>query len=211
MSGSPATPGVLLLLRHAQSEWNAEGLWQGQADPGLSAEGRRQASASGKVLAAIHRFEHIFSSDLSRAVQTAAIVRDALGLGCPVETDPGLREYDVGEWSGKTRSEIEALWPGDIARFSSGELASPPGGETRQEFDARVSEAAGRVARSVSARGAGGLLVVAHGGVVRALARLTGVVEYRVGHLAGYRGRYEVDGLIPEEPVDLLDLQLAPD
>lgn len=216
-----AMPGLLVLLRHAQSEWNAEGLWQGQADPELSPEGRRQASAAAKALAATDAFatgtsaagtfDCIFSSDLSRAVQTAAVFREVLGLAGPIGIDPGLREYDVGEWSGKTREEIEARWPGDIARFGAGKLAAPPGGETRDEFDSRVLEAAGRVARSASASGSCGLLVVAHGGVVRALARLAGVGEYRVGHLAGYRGRYEDARLVPEEPIDLLDLELATD
>lgn len=204
-------PGPLLILRHAQSEWNAEGLWQGQADPELSAEGRRQASSAAKALAEIETFDLIFSSDLSRAVQTAAIFREVLALTAPIGIDPGLREYDVGEWSGKTRDEIEARWPGDIARFGSGTLAAPPGGETRDQFDSRVLDAAARVALSAAAQGSGGLLVIAHGGVVRALARLTGVAEYRVGHLAGYRGVYREGGLMPEEPIDLLDLELASD
>ena len=208
---APAETNLLVILRHAQSEWNAAGLWQGQADPELSPEGRRQASAAGKVLSATFRFDHVVSSDLSRAVQTAAAFREALGIDSPVEIDPGLREYDVGHWSGKTRAEIEQRWPGDIARFARGELPAPPGGETRAEFDSRVLDAAGRVGRSASERGSRGLLVVAHGGVVRALARLAAVGEYRVGHVAGYRGRYAANGLMPEEPVDLMDLELSID
>ena len=201
----------LVILRHAQSEWNAEGLWQGHADPALSDEGRRQASASAKVLAGLGSFDAVFSSDLARAVQTATAFREALGAGTPLEVDPGLREYDVGAWSGKTREAIEATWPGEIGRFARGELAAPPGGETRTQFDARVTDAARRVARAASSRRAGGVLVVAHGGVVRALARLAGVAEYRVGHLAGYTGRWDSDGLFPEDPIDLLELELAPD
>jgi len=207
----PAENNLLVILRHAQSEWNAAGLWQGQADPELSPEGWRQASAAGKVLSAAFRFDHIVSSDLSRAVQTASAFREALAIDSPVGIDPGLREYDVGEWSGKTRDDIERLWPGDIARFAQGELAAPPGGETRAEFDSRVLDAAERVGRSASQRGSRALLVVAHGGVVRALARLTSIGEYRVGHLAGYRGRFGENGLMPEEPVDLLDLELSID
>ena len=207
----PAENNLLVILRHAQSEWNAAGLWQGQADPELSPEGRRQASAAGKALSAMFRFDHVVSSDLSRAVQTASVFRDALAIDSPVEIDPGLREYDVGQWSGKTRDEIERLWPGDITRFAQGELAAPPGGETRAEFDSRVLDAAERVGRSASERGSRGLLVVAHGGVLRALARLAAVGEYRVGHVAGYTGRYGANGLMPEEPVDLLDLELSVD
>ena len=207
----PAEPRPFFILRHAQSEWNAEGLWQGQADPELSGEGWRQAVTAAKVLAGMGTFDRVASSDLSRALQTAGVFRDTLGVTEPVDVDPGLREYDVGQWSGKTRTEIEDLWPGDIARFGRGELAAPPGGETRRAFDDRVLEAAGRVARSAHGHASRGLVVVAHGGVVRALARLSGVAEYRVGHLAGYRGTFDENGLVPEEPIDLLELELATD
>jgi broad specificity phosphatase PhoE len=163
------------------------------------------------VLASMGRFGGIFSSDLSRAVQTAAILKDALGTALPLEVEPGLREYDVGGWSGRTREEIESRWPGDIRRFACGELAAPPGGETRAGFDSRILAAAERVAERASSAGADGVLVVAHGGVVMGLARLAGVVEYRVGNLAGYTGRCDAGALFPEEPIDLLELELAAD
>lgn len=203
--------GRLMLVRHAQSEWNAGGLWQGQADPSLSDVGRHQAAAAGKRLAAEEEFDAVFCSDLSRAVETAEILAASLGLATSPAIEPGLREYDVGEWSGLTREDIEARWPGDIARFGGGDLVAPPGGETRAAFDDRVSQAAARVGRAAVAAGSGSILVVAHGGVVRALARLAGAVEYRVGHLAGYRGSYTGAGLFPEERIDLLELELASD
>jgi hypothetical protein len=55
------------------------------------------------------------------------------------------------------------------------------------------------------------VLVVAHGGVVRALARAAGQAEYRVGHLAGYWGEFTAGGLFPDQPVNLLDGKVAPD
>lgn len=201
--------GKLLMVRHAQSVWNAAGLWQGHADPALSADGRRLASAAGAHLAGIG-FDAVFSSDLTRAVETAELLITSAGLTAPLVIDPGLREYDVGEWSGREREEIESLWPGDIRRFGSGELARPPGGEDRAGFDARVLSAAARVGRHAATSGWSTILVVAHGGVVRSLARLCGVAEYRVGHLAGYWGRHTEAGLFPEEPVDLLEAELAP-
>ncbi|HVA76039.1 MAG TPA: histidine phosphatase family protein [Acidimicrobiales bacterium] len=204
-------PGRLVVIRHAQSEWNAAGLWQGHADPVLSDEGRREARAAGKRLAELDSFDGVFCSDLSRAVETAEILTASMGSIPPPVVEPGLREYDVGEWSGRTRDEIEIRWPGDIARFSCGELPAPPGGETRSAFDDRVSEAAARIGRAAESAGFGAILVVAHGGVVRALARLASAAEYRVGHLAGYRGRHNAGGLLPEEPIDLLELELASD
>jgi broad specificity phosphatase PhoE len=55
------------------------------------------------------------------------------------------------------------------------------------------------------------VLVVAHGGVLRALARAVGQPEYRIGHLAGYWGRYATGGLFPNMPVNLLDGEVAAD
>ena len=198
-----------MILRHAQSQWNALGRWQGQADPYLSPEGIRQATEAAPRLAAKASFEVAFSSDLSRARETAEIFVAALGGGFLLEIVPGLREYDVGEWSGRTRPEIESLWPGDIQRFAAGELAAPPGGEDRGAFDTRVLTTTGRIAAGATAAGQSSLLVVAHGGVVRSLARSAGVAEHHVGHLSGYTGRIEADALIPEQPVDLLDVEFA--
>jgi broad specificity phosphatase PhoE len=201
-------PGSFLLLRHAQSEWNALGLWQGQADPPLSAHGRRQAAVAATRIASelwFDGFDLVVSSDLARAAQTAEILGEELGLDHSPVLDEGLREYDAGEWSGHTLAEIEARWPGEVERFTQGLVSSPPGGEDRRSFDARVAEAAHRLAALADRTGARGLLVVAHGGVVGAVARSAGLVRAHTGHLAGYRGRHDERGLFPEEPVDLLE------
>src|SRR3954449_1914254 len=99
---------ALLLVRHGQSEWNAVGRWQGQADPPLTELGREQARLAARSLGAL---DAIFASDLQRATETALIISNALGVG-PVVIDPDLRERDAGEWSGLTRSEIEEQYPG---------------------------------------------------------------------------------------------------
>jgi len=98
----------MLLARHGQSEWNALGRWQGQADPPLSELGRQQARAAADRLGTV---DAIVSSDLERALATAAIIAEVLGVG-PVLVEPRLRERSAGEWSGLTRDEIEADWPG---------------------------------------------------------------------------------------------------
>jgi len=200
-------PGSFLLVRHAQSEWNALGLWQGQADPPLSAEGRQQASAAAVRIASEARFDGfdlVVSSDLARAAQTAEIVAADLGLDVLPVLDAGLREYDAGEWSGHTLAEIEALWPGEVERFTQGLVSSPPGGEDRRSFDARVAQSARRIAGLAVGTGAGAVLVVAHGGVVGSVARSAGLVRRHTGHLVGYWGRHDGRGLFPEESVDLL-------
>ncbi len=189
------------------------GLWQGQADPPLSAPGRRQAASAAARIASeswFDGFDLVVSSDLARAAQTAEILGDELGLGVSPVLDKGLREYDAGEWSGLTLAEIEARWPGEVDRFTQGLVSSPPRGEDRRSFDARVAETARRLAALADTTGARGLLVVAHGGVVGAVARCAGLVRVHTGHLAGYRGRHDERGLFPEEPVDLLEAPELP-
>ena len=110
----------LLLARHGQSEWNAVGRWQGQADPPLSELGRAQARGAANQAGA---FDAIFASDLERALHTATIISTTLGVG-PVIVDPRLKERNAGEFSGLTRAEIDTQFPGMLDR---GEW--PPGWE----------------------------------------------------------------------------------
>ena len=116
----------LLLARHGQSEWNAAGRWQGQADPPLSDLGRAQARAAGRQAGS---FDAIFASDLERALHTATIISEALGVS-PVVVDPRLKERDAGEFSGLTRDEIEERFPGALAarRWPPGWGSRPPAG-----------------------------------------------------------------------------------
>ncbi|MGH2760212.1 MAG: histidine phosphatase family protein, partial [Actinomycetota bacterium] len=124
----------LLLIRHAESQWNAQGRWQGLADPELSERGRAQALAAASRLAGT--VERIVASDLRRAAETADIIGDTLGLG-PVERRAELREIDVGRWSGLTRAEIEERWPDGIARWNRGEDVGN-GAEDRGAFRERM-------------------------------------------------------------------------
>ena len=102
----------LALVRHGQSTWNALGRWQGQADPPLSPLGEEQAAEAAERLEATGvAVTGVVTSDLVRARRTGEIVAAALGLG-PVDVRPDLREYDVGDWSGLTKPEIEKKWPG---------------------------------------------------------------------------------------------------
>jgi predicted metal-dependent hydrolase len=106
----------------------------------------------------------------------------ALGLSRPVLIDAGLREYDVGEWSGLTRVEIEARWPGALDGWRSGRLTATPGGEARYAFTTRITAALQRVAASDAA---GPVLVITHGGVISALERLLVADQRRLAHLGG--------------------------
>lgn len=185
------------MVRHALSEWNVQGRWQGQADPPLSEEGVMQARAAAEVAG---DFDLVVTSDLERARATGAL----LAPGVRLVTEADLREFDVGEWSGRTWAEIQATWPDELARFQAGGLGSAPGGETRPDFERRVQRAAGRVRRLVEEAGADRTLVVTHGGVLRALARMQNGVDHHVGHLGGYEAEDKGEGLAILRPVDLL-------
>lgn len=153
-----------LLIRHAESEWNAAGRWQGQADPPLSVRGRAQARGLGRRLRD-RPIEVLLSSDLTRALQTARAVGALHGLS--PRPDPRLRELDIGRWSGLLRREIEARDPGLLRRFSAGDPdARPPGGETRREIRQRVRAAMAEIGAAHPDRTVG---VVTHLGVLRAL------------------------------------------
>lgn len=157
-------PSDLYLIRHAQSEWNASGRWQGQADPPLSPDGCEQA----QVLAA--RFpkvdvSRVLSSDLGRARETATPFAARFGL--ELESSEDLREIDVGSWSGRTRNEIEADEPGSMERYYLGE-SGWTGGETFDEHELRCAAAAARVTTLESD---GVVVIVSHGGTIRAMLR----------------------------------------
>ncbi len=194
----------LLLLRHAQSTWNAARRWQGWADPPLSEEGMQQVAVAAERLAEEEPFDLVVTSDLLRARHTADLLLAALGSAAERAVEPGLREHDVAGWSGLGFAEVEARWPGDVDRMRRGEQPLG-GGEPRGVFDARVAAAGRRTAAAAAVRGARRLLVIAHGGVLNSLARSAGRAEHRVGHLAGYRGRHGDGGLVPLLPVDLLE------
>ena len=158
----------ILLVRHGQSEWNAIGRWQGWADPDLSDLGRQQAREAAGAVGAV---DAVVSSDLQRAAQTALLISESIGVG-PVQVESGLRERDVGEWSGLTRTEIDERWPGSIEAWRSGAMPTPPGGETNEVIIERVLGALRRVAGTFDG---GEVLAVAHGGVIRLLERHHGI------------------------------------
>src|SRR3954452_24611267 len=96
------TGTTLLLVRHGETDWNAEGRLQGHTDRPLNEYGRRQAKELAARLAGGH-VDAIYASDLSRARETAEIVGERLGL--TVVIDPDLRETNWGTWEGLTGDE----------------------------------------------------------------------------------------------------------
>jgi broad specificity phosphatase PhoE len=154
----------LWLIRHAESVWNAQRRWQGQADPPLSPLGVEQARRLGARLAA-ERIERVVASDLCRALETARQVAVRHGLE-PV-ADPRLRELDVGRWEGRRRAEIERFDGPALLRFDRGDPRAPAGGgESRAQVERRVRAA---LVDWVEGQPGLALAVVTHLGVLRAL------------------------------------------
>jgi glucosyl-3-phosphoglycerate phosphatase len=148
----------LFLVRHGETEWNAERRLQGQADAPLSALGRRQASALAPVFANGLLPDFVVSSDLPRARDTAAL----LGFAEP-QFDARLREIDVGAWTGKRIVDIRADNLVAYQGWRAGTF-TPSGGEPWPAFKDRVLQAI----RDLAALGHNSVLAVAHGGVIRA-------------------------------------------
>lgn len=157
----------LLLIRHGETRWNADGRWQGHGDPSLTAEGRAQADRLARSLqrTAQPRWTRVITSDLARAHQTAVAVADLLAL--PIDIDPRLRELDVGVWSGLSRSEIERQDRETLVAFERGEpTVRPGGGESRIEIRERTHEFVSDLASRLAGEN---IIVVTHLGVIRAL------------------------------------------
>jgi broad specificity phosphatase PhoE len=171
-------PIRVLLVRHAQSEWNADGRWQGQEDPPLSALGEQQAVAASEHVGA---FDAIVASPLERAAHTAAILAEATGVG-PVLLDEDLQERFAGEFQGLTRDEIEQQYPGYLD-----EGKRPPGWESDEALEARTSAVLERIASIFEGRGVehAEVLVLTHGGVIYRLEDELGVREGRIPNLGG--------------------------
>ena len=151
----------LLLVRHGETDWNRDRRFQGHADPPLNETGREQARALAAELAG-EGIELVYTSDLIRARETAEIVAALIGVSVhPVRE---LREIDVGEWEGLTWPEIEERYP-EGARSWRERGYGWDSGETYDQLGERVVAALRRIAADHPEQR---LLVVGHGGTIRA-------------------------------------------
>jgi len=186
----------LLTVRHGESEWNAVGRWQGQADPPLTDAGMLQAVAAAEVLGT---FDAVWASSLQRAAYTAAIIAEAIGIG-PVQVHPGLMENAFGPWQGLTVAEIEAGWPGYLA-----DNRRPDGAEQPEEVTARGLAALREIAQQ---HPGGEVLVVTHVGLIRTLRRALDGSDLRFNNLGGCWFHVHPDGrIVAGDPVELVHPQ----
>ncbi len=153
----PETP--FWFLRHGETDYNAKGLSQGALDISLNDTGRAQAKAAAPLLAG-RGIVRIFSSPMIRTRETTAIVNETLNL--PVTFEPELREVIFGGMEGKP------LMPWFVEWMEG--RATPEGAESFAELTVRVRGMLGGILRLP-----GPVLIVAHGGVFRAVRDILGL------------------------------------
>ena len=162
----------VILIRHGQSTANASGVWQGQLDFPLSDQGRLQSATAGRALKGTN-ISGIYSSPLSRAFETAEIVAGEADFSGEVVPMPDLMERHGGVLQGHTWAEQEAHNPAFVEKFLAlpeEERWSFAGAESDEEILARFERALSTI-RSRHPISEGSLVVVSHGGVMRAFLR----------------------------------------
>ncbi len=153
----------LWLIRHGESTGNRDGLLQGQEDLPLSPFGHEQCKRLAERLAST-RFSVLYSSDLSRAQQTASYLAERWNL--PIHIDPRLREIDVGAWSGLANQVIAERFPDEWLRWMDRDpTLKRGGGESYADAQLRVTMAIGQIAKRHPGER---IAIVMHGGVMRA-------------------------------------------
>ena len=155
----------LLLVRHGETLLNEQGRFQGHGDARLSERGRRQAAALARVLQH-EEIDAAYSSDLSRARQTAEII--TAGRMSRMVSVPALREIAFGDWEGLTYAEIQQKDSDNLRRWERDPAANPPpGGEGLEAIDQRVGSFLNRMRdRHPGAT----VLIATHGGPIRLIA-----------------------------------------
>jgi broad specificity phosphatase PhoE len=175
---------TILLIRHGQTDWNAQGRWQGHLDVPLNAAGQAQAQALAQRLAN-WPIQAIYSSDLKRAAMTAVTLANALNQQ-PI-FDPLWRERNLGDFAGLTTQESHQKYP-DIWATQENGLVTPPNGEDWQSLRRRAVAAF----EKVTTRHEGEMVaVISHGGTLaNVIAHVLEIPDDRYGRfrLSGNTG-----------------------
>ena len=156
----------IIMLRHGQTDWNAQQKYQGQSDIPLNDTGREQASQAALLIKGQEPVQAIYCSDLVRAHETAEIIGRSLRIE-PI-CDARLRELSFGEWEGLTFTEVYEKFPQAFDDwFRDTENYTVPGGESFHGLSLRVLQAIDDI-QQASHQVA---LLVTHGGVIKAVLR----------------------------------------
>ena len=158
---------TILVIRHGETEWNKNGIFQGQLDSPLSSVGLKQAKA---VAAALEeeQVDFIYSSDLGRAMSTAKIIADPHNI--EVIPDPRLRERHLGVFQGLDKKSIDEKYPEELERYKSGDPDHIilKGESSRQRYQRSTS----RFLQLAEEHAGSSLILVTHGGVLRGILEM---------------------------------------
>ena len=163
------------MIRHGQTDWNAEGRLQGQKDIPLNPLGRSQATRNGErlreMIGAAEDFGFV-ASPLSRTRETMERLRTAMGLDPKsYRTDERLKEISFGDWEGHTLDEIDRISPERLAARLQEKWSFIPPGSAAESYEI-LSWRIGAWLQSIE----GPTVCISHGGVIRSLFRLIGNV-----------------------------------
>jgi len=175
------TMGLLVLLRHGESQWNLENRFTGWVDVDLSPKGELEAKQAGEKLKETP-IDKVYTSVLKRAIRTADIVLDVVGKSdLPVERDPALNERHYGDLQGLNKAETAKKYgEAQVHLWRRSYDVRPPNGESLQDTAARVLPYwESKILPDLQA--GKNVLVVAHGNSLRALVmRLDGLTREEV-------------------------------
>ncbi|MDD3654195.1 MAG: alpha-ribazole phosphatase [Desulfotomaculaceae bacterium] len=154
----------IFFVQHGETTWNVQLKLQGHSDVPLSDRGRKQAELLAQRLANM-KIDCLYSSDLSRASETAEIIARTHDL--KVNKDPSFRELNFGYWEGLTIEEVKEKYPAELKKWWASPLNTRiPGGEMQAEVVERTTNATKRI---IASHNDETVLVVAHGGVIRCI------------------------------------------
>ncbi|XP_059644223.1 phosphoglycerate mutase-like protein 4 isoform X2 [Cornus florida] len=164
----------IIVIRHGETEWNANRRIQGHLDISLNEVGRQQAVAVGDRLSTEPKISVVYTSDLKRALETAEIIARSCG-GLEVIKDPDLRERHLGDLQGVEYDEVPKVSPKAYEAFTSHRTDQeiPGGGESLDQVCQRCTSSLQKIGERVA--------MVTHGGVVIALQKQASPSEHSGG------------------------------
>lgn len=167
---------LIYVIRHGQTDWNAEGRLQGQKDIPINEIGRQQATRNGETLrdlvGSADGFDFV-ASPLSRTRETMERIRTAMGLDpMGYRTDERLKELSFGDWEGYTTAEIKKIEPERLRERSKNKWSFIPPGADAESYEI-LSWRIGAWLASLK----GPTISVSHGGVLRSLFRIIGKAD----------------------------------
>ena len=177
----------LILVRHGHSTSNASGTYTGQLDAPLNEIGFAQAAQLADHLCNAYQIDAVYSSDLSRAVETVRPTAERLGL--ELHLDPALRELDTGKWTGVPYGKVRERYAADFAAYGQSIDAPCTGGESIRAASARLLDCFEKIAKECDGKT---VLVCSHAlccrlfAALAAMGRVEGVTAHRAPDNASY-------------------------